>query len=211
MKKITAGVLCLLLLISGCGKAGPGPEQVREIYQNTLAAAHYRVRTYGGFCCEYLLELQEGENGFSVTVLEPASVAGIRAEVAADGSAICYEDITLDALLPEPGGFAPADALPCLLRQLRAELPAGAGEVSTDRGQRLRLEYQMDLPDGTRAQKRIFLLPESLFPESAELYLGGALQLTLQVEEFSLTPREPVAPAPELWYTESVTAFVGRA
>ena len=108
-------------------------------------------------------------------------------------------------------GFAPADALPCLLRQLREELPAGAGEVSTDRGQRLRLEYQTDLPDGTRAQKRIFLLPESLFPESAELYLGGALQLTLQMEEFSLTPREPVASAPELWYTESVTAFVGRA
>lgn len=211
MKKIAAGVLCLLLLLSGCGKAAPGPEQVREIYQNTLAAAHYRVRTYGGFSCEYLLELQEGEQGFSVTVLEPASVAGIRAEVAADGSAICYEDITLDALLPEPGGFAPADALPCLLRQLRAELPAGVGEVSTDRGQRLRLEYQTDLPDGTRAQKRIFLLPESLFPESAELYLGGALQLTLQVEEFSLTPREPVAPAPELWYTEAVTAFAGRA
>ena len=62
MKKIAAGALCLLLLLSGCGKAGPGPEQVREIYQNTLAAAHYRVRTYGGFSCEYLLELQEGEN-----------------------------------------------------------------------------------------------------------------------------------------------------
>ena len=142
MKKLAAGVLCLLLLLSGCGKAAPGPEQVRETYQNTLAAARCRVRTYGGFCCEYLLELQEGEDCFSVTILEPASVAGIRAEVAADGSAICYEDITLDALLPEPGGFAPADALPCLLRQLREELPAGAGEVSTDLGQRLRLDIR---------------------------------------------------------------------
>ena len=64
MKKITAGVLCLLLLLSGCGKAAPGPEQVRETYQNTLAAARCRVRTYGGFCCEYLLELQEGSRAF---------------------------------------------------------------------------------------------------------------------------------------------------
>lgn len=205
MKRIAAGVLCLVLLLSGCGDTRCTPAQLMEEYQDTLAQARFQVRTCGSFACTYRLELAETAAGFSVTVLEPASVAGIRAEILPDGSAICYEDVTLDTLLPEPGGYAPADVLPGLLHQLRETIPAGLGTVQTTAGKRLQAEYQTVFADGTLSVKQLLLYPETLYPESAELYLDGELQLAVEFEEFSLTRREPVASEPRLWYTEAVT------
>lgn len=204
-------MLIMLIMLSGCGQEKLTPEQLRMQYQDTYASARFRVRTYGGFSCEYMLEMKEGEQGFSVTLLEPSSVAGLRAEVAPDGSSICYEDVTLDALLPEPGGYAPADVMPLIVKQLREAMPASAGWVQTTEGSRLQLEYQTDYADGTSGSKQILLNPETLAPERAELYLNGALMLTVETEDFSLTAREAVASEPGLWYTQAVTRSCAHA
>ncbi len=177
MKKLWIA-LPLLLMLTGCGGADFDPASVAGHYADRPVEGTYTVTTHQGFYTEYRLQTQvQGEQSV-VTVLAPASVAGIRAVLQPGQTTIRYEDAAIDALLPPVSGFAPMDVLHGIAEDLRDNIP-----VSTVAEQEtVVLDYQETLPDGTETRKQVVLGKSDLALRSAELYLAGDLILALRME-----------------------------
>lgn len=172
--------LTLALLLSACGKNAFDPQNVAQYYAAGSLQAEYTVTTHAGVYTEYKLSYRDGDGLANVTILQPDSVAGVSAVLQSGDAVIRYEDVSLDALLPEVRGYAPMDVLYCLLEDLRDGVPSSyALEKDV-----VLLAYQGELPDGTETIKQVALDPETLDLLSAELFLDGSLILALQTESF---------------------------
>lgn len=184
MKKRVLIVLLLcgfLLPLCACGKNKPDYPQIAEYYTDKDFMAQYTVTTHAGFYAEYQLDCRF-ENGSScITILAPDSVAGVCAVLQGDGALLQYEDVSIDALLPEITGYAPMDALHVLMMQLKGEEPEFLGYESD----KITLEYRNMLSDGRECMKTISLHPETLDLQSAECYLDGSLVLALHMEQLA--------------------------
>ena len=101
-----------------------------------------------------------------------------------DQATLQYEEVSLDALLPQIAGCAPVDVLYCLLENLKKDVPPGFAQENDT----VILDYQETLSDGTDLLKQMVLHRETLELQSAEIYLDGDLLLTLRVDSFQWTP-----------------------
>lgn len=169
---------CVLLTFCGCGKQKIDPEQIARRYEASAFSAQYTVTTHAGFYSEYRLDCRY-ENGVSrVAIVQPESVAGICGIVDGENAVLQYEDVALDALLPEISGYAPVDALHVLVTQLAA----GQGLAYGMEQDWITVTCKNLLQDGTEAFKMVTLHPETLDLVAAECYLDGSLILVLQME-----------------------------
>lgn len=181
-KRLAVFFLIMLLLLScACGKEKFDPQQAAAHYSEDRAfTAQYIVTTHAGFYGEYQLSCRR-EGGLStVTVLQPQSIVGISAVLQDGDIKLQYEDIALDALLPEIAGYAPMDMLHGLLADLRGRVPTHY----TLEADCLTLEYRSTQPDGKELLKLIFLHPETLDVLAGECYLEGDLIVALSMESF---------------------------
>ena len=124
--KLFAGIF-LLLSLCGCKQPNVTPEQIAEHYQQRSFSAEYTVTTHSGFYTEYKLTCTMQDGVSSVRILQPESVAGITAVVQGAQAQLQYEDLSLDALLPEIPGYAPMDMLHQLLCDLQ-DVPEFSGK-----------------------------------------------------------------------------------
>ena len=176
-------LLLPILLLTACGKPAFDPSAVSAHYANGRLSAQYTVTTHGDYYTEYQLSATVEDGVHTVTILQPASVAGISAVLQSDQTTIRYEDVELDALLPEIAGCAPVDVLHGLLEDLKNDLPvscAPEGDIIT-------MDYQETLSDGTELRKQAVLQRETLALQSAEIYLDGDLLLALHTDSFQWT------------------------
>jgi len=171
----------LFMTLTACGKMRFDPAQVSEKYSVAQIEAEYTVTTHAGFFTQYRLSCSAADGISRVTILEPASVAGISATIEGENAVLQYEDVALDALLPKRQGYAPADALHFLLEDLKTAMPESWG-MENDL---LVLEYASVFSDNTRSLKRVFLKPETLELQGAELYLQDSLILALSMKDAS--------------------------
>ena len=172
---------CLLLTLTACGKARFDPVQVKEKYVAAQIETEYTVTTHAGFFTQYRLSCSSADGASRVTILEPASVAGISATLEGENAVLQYEDVALDALLPKRQGYAPADALHFLLEDLKSAMPESWGREED----LLVLEYVSVFSDNTQSLKRVFLTPETLDLQGAELYLENSLILSIHIDDTS--------------------------
>ena len=177
-------LLLLPLLLTACGKAAFDPASVAAKYAEGTLSAQYTVTTHSDFYTEYQLSAVVEDGVHTVTILQPESVAGITAVLHSGQATIRYEDVSLDALLPEIAGCAPVDVLHGLLEDLKNDLPVSwAAEADT-----VTLDYQETLSDGTELRKQVVLQRDTLALQSAELYVDGDLLLALRADSFQWTP-----------------------
>lgn len=181
-KRCCCGALALLLilLLCACSKESFDPQQVAEHYAQGEFSAQYTVTTHAGFYTEYQLTCAQQNDLSSVTILQPESVAGISAVLQNGDTRLQYEDLSLDALLPEAPGYAPMDVLHGLLEDLRSGNPENWGKEAD----LLTLEYKTTFTDGTEARKILSLQAETLELLSAECYLDNSLVLAVRVENW---------------------------
>ena len=175
-----AAILLSAFFLVACGKDTFEPQQVAEHFAQGDFSVQYTVTTHAGFYGEYQLSCEQQNDLSTVTILRPESVAGISALVQAGDAKLQYEDISLDALLPEVAGFAPMDVLHGLVADLRTGIPEHWGRE----GELLTLEYKTTLEDGTETLKILTLQTETLDLLSAECYLNNSLILAVQVENW---------------------------
>ena len=142
----------------------------------------------GDYVLEYELDYvynRDDADTFSITA--PASLAGISGTIAGtDSSAFSlqYDGMTLDDAMPQRTGLTPADALFCLLGDLRNAAPV---QQWTEQGNRLLvLRYETDGEDG-KIEKQVWLTENGCQPVYAELYAAGERVLTIQVQSYSET------------------------
>lgn len=177
-------LLMSLLVLTACGKQTFDPASVAACYENGSMSAQYTVTTHSDFYTEYQLAATEEDGVQTVTILRPESVAGITAVLQGDQATLQYEEVSLDALLPQIAGCAPADVLYGLLENLKKDVPTGFAQENDT----VILDYQEILSDGTDLLKQMVLHRETLALQSAEIYLDGDLLLTLRVDSFQWTP-----------------------
>jgi hypothetical protein len=167
----------LLLCLTGCAEKKPTPEQIAAHYVDRPFHAVYTVTTHAGFYTAYQLDCIAGQEGATVVILQPESVAGITARFQGNDAVLQYQEISLDALLPEVAGYAPMDMLHWLLQDLQSP-PTFVG---TEQGS-LALEYRGITADGTETLKLVYLNPQTLDLQRAECYLNDSLILALDME-----------------------------
>ena len=116
-------LLCLCLLLTGCGKSKA--ETAFEAFSETLGETEAlsftaQVRAeYDDQSCSFTLRCAEdGSGGCAVEVIEPELIRGVRAHMSADGTRLLYDSVCVDT--GEGGSsLSPMGALPLLLGALR--------------------------------------------------------------------------------------------
>ncbi len=181
-RKFCFGMALALLLLAGCQQAFD-PRQLVERYSAGSLQAEYVITTHAGFCAEYQLSCQTEGDAAKVTLLGPESVAGVTAVLQKGEARLQYEDLSLDALLPEVAGFSPMDALHCLMNDLGSAPP----EAYALEGDFLTADYP-SVQGQIQLLKRATFQRETLDLVSAELYLDGSLILTITPQSFQWTP-----------------------
>lgn len=132
---------------------------------------------------DYVYNREESDT-FSLTA--PESLAGIGGTIAGTDSgqfSLQYDGMQLDDAMPRRTGLTPADALFCLLSDLRTEDPAQQWTEDAVGQTLLVLRYESEDGDGKIA-KQVWLTNDGRQPVCAELYADGKCVLTIQVMSY---------------------------
>lgn len=123
-RRMLAALMTALLLVPLAACGGDAAEQAVEALRASMAEGQAeltaRVTAWGedGARTEYTLRCVSSAQGSEVEALAPELIAGVRARLDADGSALEYEGLILDAgELAE--GLSPVTALPKLCEAIR--------------------------------------------------------------------------------------------
>lgn len=180
-------ILCFMLMGCGAGQQETEAQAAQSEYRNMSGCVMEAEVTggmgedaFGTFTlrCEYD---PEGES--IVEILEPETVAGIRAVVGSDTLTVMYEDLCLPAGTLSREAISPAACLPWLMDSLRDGwlLEESAEEVNGTPCLRLCLD---ETDDGARMEATVWLRKEDRKPVRGEIAVDGEKILTAEFTSF---------------------------
>lgn len=179
MKKLCLCLLCLALLLGGCGTVREAER--REGFAEALSArqdlrftASMRAE-YPDKTVRYRLAYEEDGEGCTVRVLEPEEIAGVSVRLAADGAQLRFEELRLDTGPLDRSGLSPVSALPRLTQALRS----GHLESVWQEGDLTVWELVPD--DALRVQ---VWMDDSLVPQRAELISEGRVSVFIELSDW---------------------------
>ena len=182
----------LLVMLTGCGGAPENGQVVREHFAQ-LAGFEAELKILsdlGQSTLEYQVEyVYNREENDTFTITEPESLAGIGGTIAGTDSAsftLQYDGLALDDAMPQRTGLTPADALFCLLNDLRTAEPAQIWTERVDGQSLLALRYEQEDADG-KVEKQVWLTEKTYQPVCAELYADGTRVLQILVTSYRET------------------------
>lgn len=184
--------MLLAVLLCGCGGAQTDGEAVRAHFDALPGfEAHLKILSdLGQSVLEYEMDyVYNKEDTDSFTITAPESLSGIGGTIAGTDSAsftLQYDGLSLDDAMPQRTGLTPADAMFCLLDDLRTGEPAQVWSESASGTELAVLKYEYDSEDG-KIEKQVWLTRQGLQPVYAELYADGTRVLTIQVAEYRET------------------------
>lgn len=194
MRKLTACVLMMTLLLSGCqaGSAGETPEEaalaLREEYQALAgwsAGVDVSVR-YSETVYDFSMDARWSREGETVlTVTAPELVAGITARVAQGETVLEYDGAGLSLGLLDGSGLTPVSAVTACMEQLEKGWMAKCAWAG-ESGQLLRITFRD--PEREEGEGTQFLLTfdrASRALLSAEVSVEGETVLTAQITNFT--------------------------
>ena len=182
----------MLLALSGCGSAPADGQTVREHFE-TLAGFEAELKILsdlGQSVLEYQVDyVYNREDNDTFTITAPESLAGIGGTIAGTDNAsfaLQYDGLALDDAMPQRTGLTPADALFCLMNDLRTAEPVQLWTERADGASLLVLRYEQQDADG-KVEKQVWLTEDSLQPVCAEFYADGTRVLQLLVTDYRQT------------------------
>ena len=166
-----------LVLLTGCS-AVKNPEKLAASVRDVYAAAP-SVELVADITSDLDEETmtyrigytqEQDEQGVSavMTVLAPASIAGISAEITGEDFVFSYEDAELETAMPDRKGLTPADVLTYLLYDLRNTVPAQVWKE----GDWLALRYEA-VTEAYTAVKEVYLHAQTGALHEARIYCDG--------------------------------------
>ena len=179
-RKMLPVLLCLCLLLTGCG----GHEREKRFVSFSQAlseAAQLRFTAelklnLGGEPLSFTLAYQRDAEGQRVEILKPERVAGVKAHVAPGSSTLEFEGLILDLGPLDPYGLSPMNALPTLVEALCAGHLDSHWEEDGDLACRL-------IVDDHRAAT-VWFRSEEMVPLRAELQSGEKLNITCEIQDW---------------------------
>ena len=188
MKKSMAALLCLVFLVSGCGKA----EQSRML-QESYAAVKSAELTAEIIChlpeesrvfqvrCSYE---RDGES--EITVTAPEELSGLQARVKGPDLSLAYDGLVLAA--GAPSAVSAANCLPWLMRAAAEGYVLEEGHETLGQTACLRVAFDTTGEDGEKVLCAVWFDRETLAPVCAEFSADGQLRLTVKIIQFSAVP-----------------------
>lgn len=183
MKKTVICVLVITLMLTLCG-CGGGEEAKYEEFRQRLAAANelgFTARLSAEFTEKtesFTLSFFKDSEGCTVEILEPESVRGIKAHVAADGTRLEYDGVILDVGKLTDRGLTPMSALPLLVTALNDAHIVSA--VTENELLCVTLEPEDELII------KLWLDGDTLAPVNAEMIYEGVSVIFAEIENWSI-------------------------
>jgi len=182
IRKITF-VLVLVLLFSGCGKAGEPTQKALDFRTKLMQSQKCDFLAdisadYGNRVYEFTVQIHYTPEETTVTVLSPEEISGIEATISEEGTRVIFDDLELDFGKMADGTVSPM-SLPWLLGQCwLEEYIAGAGvDGDLEKVTYLRGYDEQELTVNTWLNK------EGI-PVQAEVLFDGKRCLNVGIREF---------------------------
>ena len=188
MRRWLCAVLTMpLLLLAGCGKTTKEEQTALDLRTALQSADSCRFEAIGHADCngrlyDFTLAYEKTPEEETVTVLEPEEIAKIRANVSPDGTELQFKNLILELGLGEQ-----AISTPLLLPHLLYACMQGAyiaDTACTPEGAMVRY-YSGYGEDHLELQ--VLVDRASLTPCSCELFVDGAVILSAEISDFSIT------------------------
>ena len=122
-KTLACALMIPLLLLTGCGQREAKLSKDFAAFRESLAAAQTVEAALslhvdmGETVAEYELSVSSDADGCTVTVIEPALIAGVQARFDALGTELSYDGVRLS--VGAIAGLTPVTASPAMLRAMR--------------------------------------------------------------------------------------------
>ena len=179
MKKLCLLILCLALLLTGCG-SGREKERRQQLAEELSAGRDLRytadVRAeYPDKTVSCRLSYEEDDEGCTIGVLEPEMIGGVSVRLGPDGAQLRFEEIRLDTGPLDRYGLSPLSALPALTRALRE------GHLESDWTEGDLPVWELIAGDHLTVQ---VWLDEALTPQRAELISDGRVSVFLEISDW---------------------------
>lgn len=195
MRRLTACVLMMTLLLSGCsaGRAGETPEEaalaLRETYQ-ALAGWSAGVDVsvcYSETVYDFTLDVQWRREGETVlTVTAPELLAGITARLAQGETVLEYDGAGLSLGLLDQSGLTPVSAVTGIMAQIEKGYMAKCAWAGENDGL-LQITFQdPETEPGAGTQFLLTFDRAGYVLLSAEVSVAGTTVLTAQTHDFTM-------------------------
>ena len=116
--------LAAFLILASCagGDGQSVQERVQEIRADILEAQRLVINAqvtadYGDRVYEFTVRYTGGAYAGEISILAPAQIAGVTAEVTPDGATLVFDGVRLDTGPLTNGGLTPAGAIPLLISE----------------------------------------------------------------------------------------------
>lgn len=189
MKKSALCAFALALVcMGGCGTKDVKAE-IAALYEAGHITATADLAVYGETSLDYTVVYEKSGETARVTLLAPACVAGIAANIDESGTKLTYDGLAVDTLLPAISGFQPVDALEWVVRDLRGAVPDEVLLKGRGEDRRVVLTYVQEA-DGVQLEKHITLEGEGLVLADAEFLVDGECVMRATIREMSIAQGE---------------------
>lgn len=194
-------MMALLLLLTACAGGGTGEAEtvdLRQQYHDMTGCTMEAAVTCGqeGLEWEALLRCDYTPDGEStVEVLEPESIAGVRAVLSDGGWNIEYEDACLNAGTLSSQEISPAACLPRLMSALRDGWLLEENRETWNETPCLRLTVDQSGLQNGKIVSTVWLRQEDGTPLRGEIAVDGEIILTADFTSFSFC--DTIEPAAE--------------
>ena len=182
-------ILCLLATACGNTETATTPDDAREAYRTMAGCTMEAVvscRQEDGLDWEARLRCDYVPDGtITVEVLEPESIAGIRATVSETDWTLEYEDLCLNAGTISAEEISPALCLPRLMNALREGWLLEENEETWQEIPCLRLSMDQSGTQGGKIVSTVWLSQEAGTPVRGEVAVDGETIFTAEFTSFA--------------------------
>ncbi|MBE6989612.1 MAG: hypothetical protein E7426_02565 [Ruminococcaceae bacterium] len=184
MRRICMVLLCLPLLLTGCGRARRS-EALQQRYAALVSAELTAEVTchLPGEVRPFTLSCDWTPAEAEITVTAPAELAGLSAAVSGEDLALRYEDLVLPA--GTLTAVTAANCLPWLLRSAASGYVLEEGEEKLGDTSCLRVAFDTTAPDGEKVLCTVWFDGAEQTPLYAEFTADGQLTLSAVIRSFS--------------------------
>ena len=191
MKRTGIAVLCLAVLLCGCGK---GEEEEIKGLQSSYENAQ-SLTISGEITCHLAGENRSftvvttwSPEGATTTITAPEELAGLSATVTGDELLLRYEGAALSAGTPIV--LSPAACVPYLIRSVADGYLLEYGSETIDGMECLRLAFDTTATDGSKILCTVWFERGTMVPCYTEFSTDGVVVLTIRTLSFEMTQKE---------------------
>jgi len=183
MRAVTAILLCVIILLTGCANYGAPIDKamkLRNDIESSNGCAFQAMVTadYGEEIYVFSMDCStDREGNLSFTVTSPETICGITGKISASGGALTFDDKVLAFQTMADGIVTPVTAPWILIKTLKSGYLKGCAETDTG------LEISAD-DSYAEGSLHLNIITKDNLPTSAEIFWDGRRILTVSVENF---------------------------